>query len=148
MGFSVERFREEDFPLVMRLENESFPLDAYSPEMMRERITTYPEGFIVAREGDAVVGYIAAWPVRGIARIDTMAVASGSRRRGVGSALLSEALEVLRQAGYESVELELRPDNTAALDLYYKFGFRDAGIKRGYYQSDGSDALLLKCSLI
>ncbi len=92
-NYNVHHFREGDFPELMKLEQETFPLDAYTPAMLRERISKYPEGFWIALRNDKVVGYIAAWIINHQARIDTMAVVAGHRNKGIGALLLSTVLD-------------------------------------------------------
>jgi ribosomal-protein-alanine N-acetyltransferase len=43
----------------------------------------------------------------------------------------------------EWATLEVKPSNQAALSLYQKFGFIEAGRRRGYYKDTGEDALIL-----
>lgn len=143
-NYHVRHFREDDFLELVKLEQETFLLDAYTPEMLRERISKYTEGFWVALRDDKIIGYIAAWIINRQARIDTMAVAAEHRNKGIGSLLLRTALEHFTEKGYYNVELEVRPSNTAAIQLYKKFGFKVVGLKPRYYKADNSDALLMR----
>jgi hypothetical protein len=43
--------------------------------------------------------------------------------------------------------LEVRADNPRAQNLYRRFGFSDVGIRRGYYQPSGMDAIVMRCGL-
>lgn len=142
--YYLRHFRDSDFPELMRLEEDTFPLDAYSPEMLRERISKYPEGFWVAVTRGKIIGYIAAWVLNGQARVDTMAVAVKHQNKDIGSSLLKAALDHFAEKGYDNVELEVRPTNAAAIYLYKKFGFKVVGLKHCYYESDNSDALLMR----
>jgi RimJ/RimL family protein N-acetyltransferase len=73
-------------------------------------------------------------------------VASGHRRRGIGRALLEQAVEWAREQGVEKLELHVFPHNEAAISLYEAFGFEREGYRRRHYRrSDGSftDAILM-----
>ena len=140
----MRHFREDDFLELVKLEQETFPLDAYTPEMLRKRISKYTEGFWIALRDDKIIGYIAAWIINRQARIDTMAVAAEHRNKGIGLLLLRTALEHFTEKGYYNVELEVRPSNIAAIQLYKKFGFKVVGLKPRYYKADNSDALLMR----
>lgn len=142
----LKHFHESYFSDIMSLEQQAFPLDAYSPEILRKRIEEYPEGFFVAIHQKQIIGYIAAWIIGGKARIDSMSVDKDYRMQGVGSKMLGVALDHFKSRGFQEVELEVRPTNKEAINLYIKFGFVKVGIKRHFYQSDGSDALLMKAS--
>jgi RimJ/RimL family protein N-acetyltransferase len=72
-------------------------------------------------------------------------VASDSRRRGVGWALLEAAVEWARGAGIRKLELHVFPWNEPAIQLYEKFGFEHEGVRKGHYARGGDlvDAVLM-----
>jgi ribosomal protein S18 acetylase RimI-like enzyme len=63
-----------------------------------------------------------------------MAVAVPCRGRGVGSALLSAAIEKARSEGLHKLSLEVFPHNDAAIALYRKFGFVEEGRRMKHYR--------------
>ena len=75
-----------------------------------------------------------------------MAAAAGWRGRGVGTALLAEAVERARKAGAHKIALQVWPHNAAALALYERFGFRREGyLTRHYRRRSGElwDAVIM-----
>jgi len=72
-------------------------------------------------------------------------VASGSRRRGIGKALLEQAVTWAREADIRKLELHVFPWNEPALALYEAFGFEREGLRRRHYLRDGEevDAILM-----
>lgn len=72
-------------------------------------------------------------------------VAAGHRRRGIGSALLEQAVEWAREAGIEKLELHVFPYNEPAIRLYERFGFEREGVRRAHYRRAGElvDAVLM-----
>ena len=75
-----------------------------------------------------------------------MLVAAGWRGRGVGTALLAEAVERARKAGAHKLALQVWPHNAAALALYERFGFRREGyLTRHYRRRSGElwDAIIM-----
>jgi RimJ/RimL family protein N-acetyltransferase len=72
-------------------------------------------------------------------------VAATHRRRGVGNALLEQAVEWARQSGIRKLELHVFPHNEAAIALYERFGFRREGYRRGHYRRGPEylDAILM-----
>jgi RimJ/RimL family protein N-acetyltransferase len=72
-------------------------------------------------------------------------VASSARRRGIGRALLEQAVEWAHSAGVRKLELHVFPWNDAAIALYEGFGFRREGLRKGHYQRgrDFVDAILM-----
>jgi putative acetyltransferase len=72
-------------------------------------------------------------------------VAASHRRRGIGRALLEQAVAWAREAGVEKIELHVFPHNEPAIRLYEQFGFEREGLRRRHYQRDGEllDAVLM-----
>jgi ribosomal-protein-alanine N-acetyltransferase len=83
------------------------------------------------------------------AEILTLATAKPARRQGLASALVRAASEEARMKGAEKMFLEVATDNVAALALYRGLGFREAGLRRGYYRTGDAakDALVLNAGL-
>lgn len=99
----------------------------------------------VERGTGAVVGFLNADMRIGITDIG-MAVAADWRGRGVGSALLTAAIDWARTAGSHKIHLSLWPGNEAAHRLYRRFGFEDEGrLRRHYRRRNGElwDALVM-----
>ena len=96
------------------------------------------DGFILCREGG------------GEAEILTIAVSPAVRGRGQGRALVEAAVAAAVAQGAETMFLEVAADNRAALALYRAAGFSQAGLRRGYYPTEGTqmiDALILRRAL-
>ena len=100
------------------------------------RSWTGDEASLVAVVGSRVVGHLNVsreeHPVtRHVASLG-MAVAAEWRGRGVGSALLREAIRWAREVGVEKLALSVYPDNAEARALYRKFGFAEEGRLTGH----------------
>lgn len=104
-----------------------------------------PQGRVwLAREpeGGRPRGFLVAWRVADELEVLFVATDPASRRRGVGRALLGRALDEARGEGLARVLLEVAAGNAAARALYAAFGFRELGVRRGYY-ADGDDAVMM-----
>lgn len=102
------------------------------------QLLTEPGGFLVGRA------------VAGEAEVLTLAVAPARRRHGIAGRLLRAFLTSALGEGAETVFLEVAADNAAALALYRKHGFAEAGRRRGYYRDQPGaavDALVLRRGL-
>ena len=75
-----------------------------------------------------------------MARLYSLAVAPESAAAGLGRRLLAEAERVAAKRGCRSLRLEVREDNTRAIGLYGRAGYRRIGRRDGYY-GDGAAAL-------
>jgi ribosomal-protein-alanine N-acetyltransferase len=100
---------------------------------------------VAVLEGEIVCYGIVAMGA-GEAHLLNLCVRENLRGRGVGRQMLMLLLERARQAGMEAVFLEVRPSNPRAIALYESVGFRQVGLRPGYYQAESGreDALVLK----
>ena len=104
----------------------------------RERMVREIEGrdviVLVAEAGGVPVGQLGLHLAPyGVADLG-MLVAAGWRGRGVGTALLDEAVRQAREAGAHKIALQVWPHNTAAIALYERFGFQREGHLRRHYR--------------
>jgi len=107
---------------------------AHPPRIFRRRFRrswTAEEAHLVAVAGGRVVGHLSIrrdeHPVtRHVATLG-MAVAADWRGRGVGTALMTDAIRWAREVRVEKVELSVYPRNEAAIALYRKFGLVEEG---------------------
>lgn len=90
-------------------------------------------------------GFVLWRAAAGEAEILTIAVLPPWRRGGIGGQLLETALSASAQAGAEIMFLEAAADNTAALALYEKRGFKRVGLRRAYYGD--KDAVVMRLDL-
>jgi ribosomal protein S18 acetylase RimI-like enzyme len=101
---------------------------------------------LVAEAGGQVVGELGLHLARyGVADLG-MAVAAGWRGRGVGTALLAEAIARARKAGAHKIALQVWPHNRAAIALYERYGFQREGyLTRHYRRRSGElwDAIIM-----
>lgn len=79
-----------------------------------------------------------------VGELESVAVKEDSRRMGVGRALCRKVLEWCRERGAGAVELEVRSRNKSARALYAALGFREEGLRKGYYRDPSDDAVLMR----
>ncbi|MCD8005109.1 MAG: ribosomal protein S18-alanine N-acetyltransferase [Oscillospiraceae bacterium] len=115
----------------------------WTQAMLEEELYNPCASFIVAQgEEEQVLGYAGLHVAADEGYLDNIAVAEPFRRQGVGGALL-EIFLAFGRANLAFLTLEVRASNEPALRFYQKYGFRQAGRRKGYYQSPKEDALLL-----
>ncbi|RXZ70000.1 ribosomal-protein-alanine N-acetyltransferase [Agromyces albus] len=76
--------------------------------------------------------------------IQTIAVAPAARGMGLGRGLMHALITQARRRHVAELFLEVRADNAIARALYASLGFRQIGVRRGYYQPDGVDAITMR----
>ena len=138
-----------DLPRVLELEVSLFGEEAWSREMLAGELRQQPASryYLVAEEDEALVGYAGLLAAGEQADVLTIAVATSQWGQGIGSRLLAALLAEARQRGCTEMFLEVRADNLRAQRLYKWFGFAEIGIRRGYYQPSGTDAIVMRRDL-
>jgi [ribosomal protein S18]-alanine N-acetyltransferase len=156
---------------VIALEHELFPEDPWTPEMFADEVAQPRESRLYllaeadagdggvadsdivsgrgAAGGAVMAGYAGMMFIPGGTQADvlTIAVRQAYWGRGIGSALLSALLTAARERGCAEVFLEVRADNPRAHGLYLRRGFEELGVRRGYYQPSGTDAIVMRKDL-
>lgn len=127
-----------ELPSILKIERESFGADAWPPDLFREYARYNPRLFLVARAGPGIAGYSITCVTPGKAEIVSIAVSPKYRGRGIASRLLSASIRGAWRAGASTVMLMVRRDNTAAIQLYRRFGFVRTATVKGYYEDGGT----------
>jgi [ribosomal protein S18]-alanine N-acetyltransferase len=144
---------------VLALEHDLFPDDPWTAQMFADEVDQPPESrlYLIA-EADGpppaagerpMAGYAGLMFVPGGTQADvlTIAVAREYWGRGIGSALLGALIAAAVERGCAEVFLEVREDNPRARGLYLRRGFEEIGIRRGYYQPSGVNAIVMRKDL-
>jgi [ribosomal protein S18]-alanine N-acetyltransferase len=110
----------------------------FAPATMQKRAT------LVVEESGNVAGFIVGKQIDHEWEIENIAVTGDARRRGLGTRLLGEFLELVRSRGGREIFLEVRESNHAARALYEKWAFVEADRRKAYYQHPAEDALIFR----
>ena len=95
-----------------------------------------------------IVGFVGFWIMADEAHITSIAVRNQYRRRGVGELLLMRAIDLATKLGAQIVTLEVRVSNATAQSLYYKYGFKRMGVRKGYYLDNREDGVIMSTDVI
>ena len=139
---AVRCFREEDAAAIASITAQSPEAAAWPAAAFATR---GPDGrrAWVATVGAAVEGFLLARAISNECEILNLAVSRAWRRRGLGTLLLSEALEYARRGGCRRCYVEVRASNQSGIEFYRRHGFIQVGRRRGYYQEPPDDALVM-----
>lgn len=99
----------------------------------------------VSEEGEdpGLLGYAGLWAVGEEGHITNVAVHPDCRRRHLGRHLVASLISATFEEGLRDYTLEVRVGNLPAIRLYESFGFREAGIRKGYYEDNNEDAMIM-----
>lgn len=97
----------------------------------------------VSPDTTSIVGFAGLWLMVDESHITTIAVHPDYRGQGVGETLLSALIGISYDIGARMVTLEVRVSNAIAQNLYRKYGFKEAGVRRRYYSDNHEDAYIM-----
>jgi [ribosomal protein S18]-alanine N-acetyltransferase len=139
----ITRMRRRHLKGVMAIERQVYPRP-WSPSLfLSEMSEPNNRAYLVARMGRDVVGYGGMICYGDEAHITTIAVDPIHHRRKIGTRLMYELMAEALGMGAGAVSLEVRMSNWGAQRMYGRFGFRPVGVRKGYYQETGEDALVM-----
>lgn len=130
-------------PQVAALEAICFA-DPWSEKSVASELTNPLSLWLVALEGETVVGYVGSQSVLGESDMMNVAVHPDYRRRKIGETLVLELVQQLKVRGNYCLTLEVRASNDPARKLYEKLGFRQVGLRKNYYRNPKEDACILR----
>jgi len=147
--YTLRLMTPADLEEVLPIERASFTMPWTRDQFEREieNPISYPYTvYVEGDEGEPRLGaYIIFWIVYGEAHILDIAVSPGLRRRGLGTWLFEQVMDMFREAYIKGAFLEVRKSNAPAIRLYKKFGFHESYERKRYYGDE--DALVMTLEL-
>lgn len=138
---------EKDIDSIAALEPLCFD-DPWTPQMIRSDVMDLPfSTYVLGEVDEKLVGYVGIMVVRDECQVNNVAVHPDYRKKGIGGTLLKTALSFAKQSGAEEAFLEVREGNDDAIRLYESMGFKRLGIRKGYYENNGENAVVMRKDL-
>ena len=145
MNISYNIFSKEDIEGIFEVSNLSFKLP-WSMESIKSELNNPLAKYIVAKDmrSNRVLGFIGIWIILGEGDITNIAVHPEFRKLGIGEKLLSSMLDLCDSLDCNTINLEVRSSNLPAISLYKKLNFLEVGLRKGYYEDNKEDAILMQ----
>jgi ribosomal-protein-alanine N-acetyltransferase len=143
MDVIIRDMKESDLERIIEIEEKSFnppwSREAFLLELTKNLLAKY----IVAEVDGQVVGYGGIWLIIDEGHVTNIAVDEEYRGKGIGSKILEGLIQICRDRNMTAMTLEVRKSNVVAQSLYRKYGFKEYGIRKGYYQDNNEDAIIM-----
>lgn len=141
---TIRKMRAEDVDDVIKIEQSAYGEHHWSKASFLNEIGNELALYYSAISPDGkLVGYAGCWHILEEAHITTIAIAPEYRRRNYGQAVLRRIIDDCYKSKIKYITLEVRVSNIAAINLYSKYGFSSFGTRKGYYQDNNEDALIM-----
>lgn len=139
----IREMQEEDAVFVAELENSIFNMntkaDTLADECKRENSV-----YIVACEGDSIIGYCTIIASFETADLCNIAVKEDYRKQHIAEMIFEYAVKKCRAKSVERILLEVRESNIPAICFYDKMDFEKIGMRKNYYSNPSENALILQ----
>lgn len=140
-GIAIRKLELADIGEALKIEHQSFPTP-WSSAMFVLELSKASSICLAATEDGVIVGYLIAARYAQIWHVMNVSVDPANRRGGIGTMLLTELFR-LADGERTHYTLEVRISNAGAIKMYERCGFRQAGVRPGYYADNREDALIM-----
>ncbi len=147
VSLNIREMHLEDLDRVADLEKQAFPNNPSKKNIAYEVLENSLSFAYVVEKNHLVIGYAIYWQVDSEAHLLDFAVDENYRRKQIGSSLLSHLINDWNLKKMHTAHLEVRRSNKAARNLYLKYGFGVAGVRKNYYSKEREDAILMSIDL-
>jgi ribosomal-protein-alanine N-acetyltransferase len=140
----IKPMEETDIDTVIEIEKQAYGQHHWSKESFIEELSNDLASYFSAyNDKGELIAYCGCWKIIEEAHITSIAVSPKFRRKHIAEALLKTVIDDCYKNMVKFITLEVRVSNAPAIGLYEKYGFKSLGKRKGYYQDDNEDALIM-----
>ena len=138
----IREMNAEDIEDAYKLEAMNLGKEAWSQKQLLDALTRDDTIYLVAEKAGRIVGLCGVRNISGDGEVTNVSVSGDCRGEGVGYKMVKQLLERGHGIGITDYTLEVRAENSPAIHLYEKLGFRSEGVRPGFYDSPKDDAVI------
>ena len=140
----IRKMSITDLAAIMDIESKAYGEHHWSKESFYNELSNeLAHYFAAVDDNDKILGYAGCWQILEEAHITNIAVSPEFRKKHIGEALLKTIIQYCYDEKVKYITLEVRVSNNPAIKLYEKYGFKSLGVRKGYYQDNNEDALIM-----
>jgi ribosomal-protein-alanine N-acetyltransferase len=140
----ITDMKVEDIDDVVQIESEAYGEHHWAKSSFYDEMNNNLAKYYCAKNSDnKTIAYAGTWNIIDEGHITTIAVKPEYKRKHIGEALIVKILENCYASKIKYLTLEVRESNIPAIKLYEKYGFKSLGTRKGYYQDNNENALIM-----
>lgn len=116
--------------------------DFWSYNVLRQELENDKSKYFVIKQKNKIVGFAGIILIIDEVNIMNIVVKKDKRKLGIGSLLLEKIIEFSKIHGAVSITLEVNEKNIPAIKLYKKYGFKQVGLRKKYYNNEDNAILM------
>lgn len=118
--------------------------DFWTYTILKQELENGKSKYFVAKQENEILGFAGVLPIIDEINVMNIVVKKNKRNLGVGSLLLEEIINFSKK--YASITLEVNEKNIPAINLYKKYGFKQVGLRKKYYNNQ-DNAIIMTLAL-
>ena len=141
---NIDYMTQDDIDAVVAIEEEAYGKHHWAKSSFYDEMSNNLAKYYTAKlPSGEIVGYAGTWHIIDEGHITTIAVKKEYLRNHIGEAIIQHIIEDCYKNKIKYLTLEVRVSNTPAIKMYEKYGFQSLGTRKGYYQDNNEDALIM-----
>lgn len=142
--FTISKMTLEDFEEIKDVLTSQFD-DFWNSEILRNELENENSYYLVAKQGDTIVGFVGIKSVFDEADIMNIVTRKDFRNKGIGTAILSYIIDFAQLNNIKKLTLEVNENNLSAIHIYEKLGFTKIAERAKYYGGTETAIIMQQC---
>lgn len=119
----------------------------WSYNVLKQELENKNTTYIIAKKNNEILGFAGISVCLDEATLNNIVVKKSYRNRGIGGELLDSLIDLCSDQNMKTLTLEVDSQNEPAIHLYEKFGFKNLGIRKKYYNNTRDAFIMTKYDL-
>ena len=143
MNLEIYNMTVYDLSLIKDILIDDFD-DFWTYDVLQEELNNPNSEYFVAKLENNILGFAGIWKAVDDVHITDIVVKKSNRQTGIGSKLLEKLIQTAKSQNFNSITLEVNEHNQPAINLYLKYGFKNVGFRKKYYNNKDNAIIMTK----
>ena len=143
MNLEIYNMTDYDLSLIKDILIDDFD-DFWTYDVLQEELNNPNSEYFVAKLENNILGFAGIWKSVDDVHITDIVVKKSNRQTGIGSKLLEKLIQTAKSQNFNSITLEVNEHNLPAINLYLKYGFKNVGFRKKYYNNKDNAIIMTK----
>ena len=143
MNLEIYNMTDYDLSLIKDILIDDFD-DFWTYDVLQEELNNPNSEYFVAKLENNILGFAGIWKAVDDVHITDIVVKKSNRQTGIGRKLLEKLIQTAKSQNFNSITLEVNEHNQPAINLYLKYGFKNVGFRKKYYNNKDNAIIMTK----
>lgn len=143
MSLEIYNMTDYDLSLIKDILIDDFD-DFWTYDVLKDELNNPNSEYFVAKLENNILGFAGIWKAVDDVHITDIVVKKSNRQTGIGSKLLEKLIQTAKNNNFKAITLEVNEHNLPAINLYLKYGFKNVGFRKKYYNNKDNAIIMTK----